>query len=303
VNYRKLGRTGLRISVIGLGTYQFGGEWNKRFAQSEVDGIINVAADEGINFIDTAECYGDSEELIGRATHRVRSEWIIATKFGHRYDGVPTRSDHWSVAEILSQLETSLRLLQTDYIDLYQFHSGEDDVFNRSAIWDALQRQVEAGKIRYLGISLKSNDNLRQTAAASEVRAGAIQLVYNRLNRAAEDRVLPSCVSQGLGVLARLPLERGLLSGHYSQGTTFPDSDVRSVFYSNEQLQSYLEEVERIRLSEIPNPVDMAPWALAWCLRHPAVTAVIPGCKSMEQVRSNAAAAELAPGDHPQSLD
>src|SRR5262245_5666431 len=138
MQYRTLGSTGFRVSVIGVGTWQFGGEWGHDFAQSEVDGILDEAAQLGFNFIDTAECYGDhhSEQLIGAYLGRhERSRWIIATKFGHRFNGFMDRTDAFSVAEVRLQLEASLRALGVDAIDLYQFHSGVDALFQNDELW------------------------------------------------------------------------------------------------------------------------------------------------------------------------
>lgn len=290
MKYRCLGRTGLEVSVVGIGTWQFGGEWAKEFTVAEVRRILDAGADAGINLIDTAECYGASESLIGDAIRGSRERWLIATKFGHRYEGVPTRVDCWSPQEILEQLETSLRSLQTDYVDLYQFHSGTDEAFDQPELWEALRREQAAGKIRFLGISLKDNDNLHQTERATDVGADAIQVVYNRLDRRAETRVLRSCMEQDLGVLARVPLERGFLSGKYFPGATFVPEDIRST-YDREAVERNLELVAEIRGNEVPEGVDIAQWALAWCLSNPAVTAVLPGCKTVEQVQANAAAA------------
>lgn len=303
MKYRRLGKTNLKVSVIGVGTWQFGGEWGKAFTQSEADAILDQAKASGINLIDTAECYGDhtSESLIGSYVARNRREdWVIATKFGHHFHGHQERTQHWSPQEVLSQLEASLKALQTDYIDLYQFHSGSDESFDQDELWTLLDKQVQAGKIRHLGTSIGSNDNLHQTAASTKVNSQAIQVVYNRLDRKPEERVFPSCEEQDLGVLARVPLASGYLSGKYKPGAVFPENDVRNR-HDREQTVSKLEEVVRIRENEVPEGMDMATWALAWCLKHPAVTTVIPGCKSPEQVISNAAAAEYVSDLHKQS--
>ncbi|SDJ02880.1 aldo/keto reductase [Paenibacillus naphthalenovorans] len=305
MKYRKLGATNLKVSVIGVGTWQFGGEWGKPFTQAEVDGILDQAKDSGINLIDTAECYGDhtSESLIGSYVSRGRREdWVIATKFGHRFHAHMDRTQHWSPQEVLQQLDASLKALQTDYIDLYQFHSGTDEAFDQDDLWTMLDKQVQAGKIRHLGTSIGNNDNLHQTEASSRVGSKVIQIVYNRLDRAPEERVFPSCERQGLGVLARVPLASGYLSGKYKPGAVFADNDVRQR-HDPEQTRLKLEEVERIKEKELPAGMDMATWALAWCLKHPAVTAVIPGCKSPEQVIANAAAANYVGDGHPQSWE
>lgn len=305
MKYRRLGKTGLEVSVVGVGTWQFGGEWGETFSQAEVDKLLSRAKGLGINLIDTAECYGDhlSERLVGEAIKGEREDWIVATKFGHKFHENFERTDLWSADEVLKQLNDSLEALQTDYIDLYQFHSGSDSVFDNDDLWTMLNEQVRAGKVRHLGISIGSNDNLHQTAKASEVGAGAIQVVYNRLDRTPEKRVFPACEAQDLGVLARVPLASGFLSGKYKPGDTFNNQDDVRSRQERDEVQRKLEEVARIREKELPAGTDMAPWALAWCLQHAAVTCVIPGCKTVEQVESNASAAglDLVRDDHPQA--
>jgi myo-inositol catabolism protein IolS len=303
VKYRRLGKTDLKVSVVGVGTWQFGGEWGKAFTEHDADQILGRAKEVGINLIDTAECYGDhlSESLIGQYIIKDRrDDWIIATKFGHQFHRHLDRTNHWSTDEVIGQLEASLRALSTDYIDVYQFHSGGDDVFDNDDLWTALDKQVQAGKIRHLGISIGSNDNLHQTDAASRVNGKVIQVVYNRLDRKPEERVFPSCERQDLGVLARVPLASGYLSGKYKPGAVFENDDVRARHDKEKTLET-LRQVEEIQRTEVPAGVDMAKWALAWCLKHPAVTSVIPGCKNVEQVDANAAAADLVSDNHPQA--
>lgn len=306
MKYRRLGRTGLRVSVVGVGTWQFGGEWGKQFSQPEVDRILGRARELGINLIDTAECYGDhlSETLVGRAIRRDRDDWVIATKFGHRFTGHLQREDLWSAGDVLVQLDDSLRALQVEQIDLYQFHSGGDETFDNDALWTMLARQVEAGKVRHLGISISSRlDPAHQVSRSVEVGASTIQVVYNRLDRVPEERAFPSCIAHDLGVLARIPLASGFLSGKYRPGARFTDErDLRSG-WDRQRIEGRLRQVREIQQEEVPAGVPMAPWALAWCLQHPAVTCVIPGCKTVEQVEANASAAdlELVRDDHPQA--
>lgn len=307
MKYRRLGRTGLEVSVVGLGTWQFGGEWGQDFDQAAVNRILSRAQELGINLIDTAECYGDhlSERLIGAAIKGQRDQWIVATKFGHHFNSRFDRTDEWTPDAVRKQLEDSLRALQTDYVDLYQFHSGSNEVFDQPALWEMLGEQVRAGKIRHLGLSISPNSNVYQTKRATEVGAEAIQVVYNRLDRTPEAEVLPVCQEDDLGVLARVPLASGFLSGKYKPGDQFTDtSDVRSRF-DRDRIEQNLAEVERIRQMELPPRVDMAAWALAWCLMHPAVTCVIPGVKSVAQVEANARAAalDLVRADHPQAAN
>lgn len=307
MKYRRLGRTEMKVSVVGFGAWQFGGEWGQNFTVPEVAELLGRAKEAGINFIDTAECYGDhlSESLIGQVVEKDRHSWIIATKFGHNYTGYFEREQLWSPDDVQAQLEASLRALRTDYIDLYQFHSGTDEAFNQEALWHMLGEQVKAGKIRHLGISISSTiDAVHQVQNAVEVGAGVIQVVYNRLDREPEEKVLPICREKDLGVLARVPLASGFLSGKYKPGTEFTNqTDVRSR-HDKEAVQKRLALVQEIQQNELPAGVAMAPWALAWCLQHPAVTCVIPGNKNIKQVDSNAGAAELdlVSNDHPQAL-
>ncbi len=307
MKYRRLGKTGLKVSVVGIGTWQFGGDWGKEFSQEEANLVLDKGNELGINLIDTAECYGHhlSERLIGGylSSRKNRSDWIIATKFGHHYaDRDNPGRDDWSAKEVKIQLEESLKSLQTDYIDVYQFHSGPDDKFQNDALWTMLDKQVQAGTIRHLGISIGSNDNINQTDAATEVNAQTIQVVYNRLDQKPEERVFDSCIRQDLGVLARVPLASGYLSGKYKPGASFPSNDVRSR-HDKEKTAEKLRIVEEISKTELPHGANMAEWALAWCLKHPAVTCVIPGCKSAEQVETNARASnfEFVNDGHPQA--
>jgi aryl-alcohol dehydrogenase-like predicted oxidoreductase len=305
MKYRRLGKTGLRVSVIGVGTWQLGGEWGKTFEQSEVDAILGRAAELGVNLIDTAECYGDheSERLIGRAIKGRREKWIVATKFGHRFKGPFQRDDVYDPSQVVDQLEQSLKALQTDYVDLYQFHSGADAMFQTPGLWERLRQLVDTGAIRHLGISVsKKNASLYQAEQASAVGAETIQVVYNRIERQAEAAILPLCQEQKLGVLARVPLASGFLSGKYTRDAQFAPTDVRAVWQSDQDRRSMIEQVEEIR-KEVPEGVPMAQWALAWCLRNPAISCVIPGCKNIAQLESNARAADLpdVSEDHPQA--
>lgn len=296
MQYRFLGRTGLRVSVIGVGTWQFGGEWGRTFAPAEVDAILDEAAAAGINLIDTAECYGDhvSESLIGDyLSRRDRSQWLVATKFGHHFNGFLDRTDDFSPAGVRRQLEASLRALRVETIDLYQFHSGEDALFKSDELWSMLDQQKRAGKIRHLGVSILGKGSETQARDAHRTGAEVLQVVYNRLDRRPEQLYFPHAQRDRLGILARVPLASGLLSGKYPPGTTFPANDVRATFDAD-KMRSNFAEIDRIRREEVPPGVAMSEWALAWCLKNPLVSAVIPGCKDPAQVRSNAAAAKLA---------
>ncbi|MGA3181132.1 MAG: aldo/keto reductase [Verrucomicrobiota bacterium] len=295
MRYRNLGGTGLRVSVIGLGTWQFGGEWGRAFSQREADAVLDKAAELGINLIDTAECYGDhlAEGLVGDyLARRDRSRWIVATKFGHHFRSFMDRTDDFSPGEARRQLEASLRALRVEKIDLYQFHSGPDAAYLNEDLWAALAKEKGAGRIGHLGVSILQKGSETQAREARRLGVETAQVFYNRLDRRAEEMYFPWARRDGLGLLARVPLASGLLTGKYKAGATFPANDVRAKF-DPEKMRKDLAEAERIGRTEVPAGVAMSQWAIAWCLRDPVVSATIPGCKDAAQVAANAAAADL----------
>ena len=295
MRYRVLGGTGLRVSVIGIGTWQFGGEWGRQYTQAEVDAILDQGAECGVDLIDTAECYGEhlSERLIGDYLARHdRARWVVASKFGHHFKGFLERDELFSAADVLDQLHASLRALRLETIDLYQFHSGSDALFQNHALWEMLAEQRRLGKIRHLGISILGKGSELQARQARQAGAEALQVIYNRLDRRPEHLYFPHAQRDNLGILARVPLASGLLSGKYGPGTTFAPTEVRGTFEAA-KLKRDLAEVEAIRAAEVPAGMPMAQWALAWCLKNALVSAVIPGCKDAGQVRANAEAAGL----------
>jgi len=304
MKYRRLGKTELNVSVVGIGTWQYGGEWGMDFTQPNVDAIFDAARHLGINLIDTAECYGDhtSEAFVGNAVHRDRAKWIIATKFGHKFHSPFNRTDERSANDVRPQVEASLAALKTDYIDLLQYHSVRDSEFADIAVRDELSKLVKEGKIRFIGNSIgnaavAADGSNVQAAQSAQYNVAVLQVIYNRLDRRPDEgktSIFATAQKLDLGVLARVPLASGLLSGKYKPGATFPVGDVRNQ-WKDPNLEAKLNEVEQIAKNELPTGVDMAAWALAWCLKRPAVTAVIPGCKNVKQVQQNAAAAELLP--------
>ncbi len=294
--YRKLGQTKFRPSVIGIGTWQFGGEWGVQFSQAEVDAILDAADGAGINFIDTAECYGPdhlSERLIGDyLSRRDRSRWIIATKFGHHFKGFLNRTDDFSISGVQAQLDASLKALRVDSIDLYQFHSGSDALFQDEPLWNFLARQKTAGKIQALGLSILQKGSALQAGEAARYGVEALQVFYNRLDRRPEQLYFPAARQSGLGIIGRVPLASGLLTGKYQAGVTFAPDDVRSKMDAD-KLQCDLAEIIRLQQEELPPGVSLPNWAIAWCLEDPLVASVVCGCKNPAQVKANAHSATL----------
>jgi myo-inositol catabolism protein IolS len=292
MQYRRLGATELSVSVIGVGTWQWAGVWGKQFEQQEVDAILSRAGELGINFIDTAECYGHhlSEQFIGRSLGINRDKWIIATKFGHNH-GNDLADENYLPEQVLLQLEGSLRALQTDYIDIYQLHSATHELFDNDELWTMLDKQVQAGKVRFLGNSIGMPNMKYQVRRSRDYGISVLQTIYNVTNAVAEEAVFPIAEKQDLGVIARVPLASGFLSGKYQPGHVFSGNDVRSM-----RPQKGLDREINAALNALedkPSGMEPVAWANDWCLRQPQVATVIPGIKSVEQLEANAVAGSL----------
>jgi len=293
MQYRRLGSTGLDVSAVGVGTWQLSGLWGKQFEQREVDALFTRARELGINFIDTAECYGPghlSERLIGNAIAGQREHWIIATKFGHN-PANDLREENYGPAQVQVQLEESLRALGTDYIDVYQLHSAPDEHFDNDALWTMLDRQVRAGKVRYLGNSIGNPQQRHQLDKSREYGIRVIQTPYNAVQGKAEQSVFPGAREMDLGVIARAPLAMGLLSGRYHAGHEF--NDVRAMFLPRQHIDRTLAAADEALKSRPPG-MDPATWAIAWCLQQSVVSTVIPGIKSLAQLEVNALAGTVS---------
>lgn len=294
MQYRRLGKTGLQVSTVGVGTWQFSGAWGKSFSAAEATAILHRAPELGINLVDTAECYGDhlSEQLIGAALAGQRQHWIIATKFGHHHgNGLPA-DENYKPAQVLLQLEASLRALQTDYIDIYQLHSGTREQFMNDELWTMLNKQVEAGKIRFLGNSIGNPNMLAQVQESTRYGISVIQTIYNAVKRKAEETVFPVARQQDLGIIARVPLASGFLTGNYQPGHVFADNDVRSHRPADGRDREIAEALDAIK--QKPADMDAATWANAWCLRAAEVSSVIPGIKTLAQLETNALAGDIS---------
>lgn len=292
MEYRVLGKTGLRVSAVGMGTWQLAGVWNKTFSLSEVRELFGCAAQLGVNFVDTAECYGDhqAESFIGQCIAGERERWVIATKFGHNVaNGLG--DENFEPDQVRQQLEASLRALRTDYIDVYQMHSAVNERFNNDALWTMLDKQVQAGKIRFLGNSLLMPQMLNQIKKSGEYGISVLQTTYNAVQTKAGEAALPLASELKLGVIIREPLASGFLSGKYQPGDRFEGLDVRAMRPADVLDKSITSALEALQAK--PEDVEPVAWANAWCLRNPAVSTVIPGVKSPEQLMQNVQACEL----------
>ncbi len=294
MQYRTLGKTGWKVSVIGLGTWNIGGQWGEVDDRTAL-ATIWKAYECGVNFFDTADAYGEppgrSEELLGKALQGIRHEVFIATKVGNwaRRHGHPL--PYTSPLHIIACCHASLYRLRTDYIDLYQCHIGNPTDAEIEVFLEAFDRLKEQGKIRAYGISTNSLDALQRFNKHGT--CATCQLDYSILNRAPEKDLLPYCQEQNIGVIVRGPLAMGILSGKFTPDTVFTD-EVRRSWNEGERRQRFLrrlEVVERLRFLE-RNGRTMAQAALQFVISHPAVSCTIPGAKSPQQAEMNAMAGD-----------
>lgn len=300
MQYRPLGTTDLRVSVVGLGGWTMAGALGEGAHAAGWSGVdpqeairaVHAALDLGINFFDTADVYGAGrgEELLGQALKGRRHQAIIATKVGNVWTGQGMAWDA-SREHILSACAASLRRLQTDYIDLYFLHGGreEDDL---EGVLEAFETLRQRGWIRHYGVSSHRRQVIERLAAG---RLAAVQLNYNILEREVEAWHLPFCRARGIGVVVRGALARGLLTGKFTPETRFPPDDVRHrTFGDPDRFRALLAQVDRLRPLAVPGRT-LGQAALQFVISHPAVSTAIPGARSAAQVAENAGAVAAPP--------
>jgi len=299
MHYRTLGRTGLRVSEVGFGAWAIGGPsrlGEVEVGWGEVDDAVSLRAIEaafeaGITFFDTSDAYGEgrSETLLGKALRAKRDRVVIATKGGNR-----TVEGRWvkefSRAWLTQALDASLSRLRMDYVDLYQLHSPRATADYRDEAFEALDSLKAQGKIRSYGVSV--GPAAHGPWVIRNTRADTIQVVYNLLEREPEQELLSLAQAQGVGIIARVPLASGFLTGKFTAGVTFPTNDHRATTYTPEKIREMVERVGRLGFLTEGRAKTLAQAALQYCLAHPAVSTVIPGAKTPEQARANAAASD-----------
>jgi aryl-alcohol dehydrogenase-like predicted oxidoreductase len=300
VQYRSLGNTGIKVSEIGFGGWAIGGPseasgtplgWGKT-SDDESLAAIRRARDLGVTFFDTADSYGfgRSESLLGIVLSRKRQDVVIATKVGNVRDAVGELRKDFTKEHIFHAVDGSLRRLRTDYIDLYQIHNPSLDDLRREEIQDAMARLQEGGKIRFWGVSIGAPED-----GIEIIRNGwgyALQVLYNILNQAPAEELFPLAKEKGFGIIARVPLASGLLSGKYRADTVFPSDDVRQNFLTPKRLQEVSDRIDEVRSIVGGTARSLAEGALRFILAHDAVSTTIPGAKNVHQVEMNAAASE-----------
>ena len=303
MKYRPLGRTGWNISEVSFGAWGIGGDVWGNTDDRESMRTLHRAVDLGVNFIDTADVYGDghSERLVAQLRRERSEEIIIATKSGRR---LPKQlASGYNRENLTAFVDRSLQNLGTDTIDLLQLHCPPGEVYATPEVFDILDDFVAAGKLRYYGVSVERVDEA--LAAIEHDGVQSVQIIYNMFRLKPAEEFFGRAMERKVGILARLPLASGLLTGKLRPDSTFAPQDHRSFnrhgesfdrgeTFSGVEYDLALRAVEEIR-PLVPKGATMAQLALRWILMHPAVTATIPGAKSVKQIEDNAAAADLPP--------
>ncbi|MFD1507613.1 aldo/keto reductase [Georgenia yuyongxinii] len=300
---RTLGRTGRNVSVIGLGTWQLGADWGD-VREDEALEVLEAAHDSGVRFLDTADAYGDgrSEQLIGAFLRsRPGHDVVVATKAGRRV--MPQRAETYSLDNLREWTDRSRANLGVETLDLVQLHCPPTSVYGDDAVYDALDTLVAERRIAAYGFSVETR--AEALAAISRPNVATVQIVFNMLRQGPLAEVLPAAAAAGVGIIARVPLASGLLSGKYDENTQFAANDHRNFnregkafdvgeTFAGVDFTVGLQAVRRIA-PLVPDGATMAQFALCWIIDQPGVSTVIPGARNAAQARGNAAAAQMAP--------
>jgi aryl-alcohol dehydrogenase-like predicted oxidoreductase len=300
MKYRRLGKTDFKVSEVSLGTWQIGGSWGS-VSEQDANRILHAAIDQGINFFDTADVYGDgrSERLIAQAIAERSEKIYVATKAGRRLQ--PHTAEGYNKENLTGFVERSLVNLQRDVLDLLQLHCPPCEVYYRPEVFSALEDLKRSGKILHYGVSV---EKVEEALKATEFPGVAtVQIIFNLFRQRPKELFFPLARQRDVGILVRLPLASGLLSGKISKDTQFAPDDHRQYNRQGEQFDRgetfsgvnfdvALEAVEKIRQT-VPPDVSMADFALRWILQHGEVSCVIPGARKESQVVDNAHAADL----------
>ncbi|MEU7858079.1 aldo/keto reductase [Nonomuraea sp. NPDC049141] len=295
---RELGRTGRQVGVVGLGAWQLGADWGE-VGEDEALATLHGAVDAGVTFIDTADVYGDgrSERIVGQLI-KERPGLTVATKMGRR---VPQEVSAYTLDNFRAWNDRSRKNLGVDTLDLVQLHCPPTPVYANQAVYDALDTMVEEGRIAAYGVSVETCAEALTAIARPNV--ASVQIILNAFRLKPLEEVLPAAIKAGVGIIARVPLASGLLSGRYDEHTRFADDDHRAYnrhgeafdvgeTFSGVDYGTGLRAVARLK-PLVPEGMTTAQFALRWIIDQPGVSVVIPGARDARQAAANAAAAGL----------
>jgi len=302
MSYRQLGRTDMTVSAVSFGAWAIGGFWGA-VSDDESMGALHAAIDAGVNFIDTADVYGDgrSERLVARLKRERPGETIhVATKAGRK---LPAQTrDGYTRANLTTWIDTSLENLNTDAIDLLQLHCPHPDVYDAPEVFGILDDLVTAGKLRHYGVSVETVDEAMRAIRHPNVKT--VQIIFNMFRQKPADTFFAAAAAQQVGILARVPLASGLLTGKLTRASTFAADDHRGFnrhgemfdkgeTFSGVPYEAALDAVDALR-PLVPAGMTMTEFALRWILMQDAVSCAIPGAKTSVQARDH-----VPPADPP----
>jgi aryl-alcohol dehydrogenase-like predicted oxidoreductase len=297
IEKRKLGKSGLLVTKIGLGLWAAGGDaWGPTEDRESLN-AIDAALDMGVSFFDTSDVYGagHSEELLGQAMQGRRDKFIVATKIGwQNFDRERNRTAYDTVEKLIAGVESNLRRLQTDYVDVIQSHISFRDP-TMEIFLEGFSRLQRDGKVGAYGVSTSDLEYLK--AFNADGGCAALQIDYSILNRTPENAIFPYCQENDIGVIVRGPLAMGILTGKFRPDTQFGAGDWRQRWQDNaEERETYLDDLAKVeKLQPLAEGRTLPQLALQFVMAHPAVTTVIPGAKNVRQVGENVTAALLSP--------
>jgi aryl-alcohol dehydrogenase-like predicted oxidoreductase len=302
MQYRELGRTGWKVSAVSFGAWAIGGTWGTVQDKDSL-AALNRALDKGVNFFDTADVYGDgrSERLMAQLRRGRREPFYVATKAGRRLD--PHTADGYNRKNLTAFVERSLKNLAVDSIDLLQLHCPPTDVYYRPEVFAVLDDLVRAGKLRFYGVSVEKVEEALKAIEFPNVQT--VQIIFNMFRQRPADLFFEQAQRRKVGILARVPLASGMLTGKFTAASGFEPDDHRAFnrhgeafdrgeTFSGVDYNLGLQAVESLR-PLVPAGMTMGQMALRWILMFPAVSCAIPGGKRPAQVEENAAAADLPP--------
>lgn len=298
MNYRKLGKTGFQISEISLGTWQVGGKWGEAFNFDNAHQILHRAIDAGINFIDTADVYGDglSEKAVGQVIKQRSEKVLVATKCGRQLK--PHTNEAYQPETLRKFVENSLKNIGIDCLDLIQLHCPPTEVYYRPEIFELFDRLKDEGKILHLGVSVEKIEEALKAIEYENV--STVQIIFNMFRQRPAELFFKEAQKRDIGIIVRVPLASGLLSGKYTKSTVFGTNDHRTFnrngeafdkgeTFSGIDYEIGLQAVEELK-ALFPSEYELANYALQWILGFKEVSCVIPGASNPAQVEANISA-------------
>ena len=299
---RKLGATGMEVSVLGFGAWGIGGTMWIGAEDDESLAALRRAIELGVNFIDTAAGYGGghSEELVGRVVRESAETIHVATKIPPKNMVWPApagvRAEEAFPADwVIAQTEGSLARLGLETIDVQQFHVWSDEWVGQGDWLDAIERLKRDGKIRAFGVSINDHQPSNAVKLVESGHVDTVQVIYNVFDQSPEDELFPAVEAAGVGVIARVPFDEGSLTGRIRPDTEFPEGDWRNRYFAGDRKREVWERAQAVA-SDAQVPVDeLADVALRFCITHPAVSTAIPGMRTVRNVERNVAAVERGP--------